>query len=171
MTDIGRVALAARVFTITALTSLAALAGVEYLTGALLVLLTAACAVAVAMTRRVSETTVAIAEGMVVAALAVLTFPDQANVTPYLVIPALIGGVGQLALTGALRYAPVSTVVPMDYSSLVWATLYGWLLFGVLPTPYTWIGAPVIIASGLYIVWRERRLSLSSASVAQTPVS
>ena len=69
----------------------------------------------------------------------------------------LVGGAGQLALTGALRYAPVSTVVPMDYSSLVWATLYGWTLFSVLPTPYTWVGAPIIIASGLYIVWREHK--------------
>ncbi|MBX3563706.1 MAG: DMT family transporter [Sphingomonas sp.] len=68
----------------------------------------------------------------------------------------LIGGVGQLALTGSLRFAPVASVVPMDYSSLIWATLYGWLLFGVLPTRHTWIGAPVIFASGLYIVWRER---------------
>ncbi|RYG88419.1 MAG: DMT family transporter [Alphaproteobacteria bacterium] len=69
----------------------------------------------------------------------------------------LVGGLGQLGLTGALRLAPVSTVVPMDYSSLIWATLYGWLLFGVLPGSTTWIGAPVIIASGLYIVWREHR--------------
>ncbi|MBO9711364.1 DMT family transporter [Sphingomonas sp.] len=69
----------------------------------------------------------------------------------------LIGGVGQLALTGALRYAPVSTAVPMDYSGLVWATLYGWLFFSVWPTPYTWIGAPIIIASGLYIAWREHK--------------
>lgn len=71
----------------------------------------------------------------------------------------LIGGVGQMALTSALRWAPVSTVVPMDYSSLIWATLYGWLLFGVLPTTSTWLGAPLIIASGLYIVWREHKLS------------
>jgi drug/metabolite transporter (DMT)-like permease len=69
----------------------------------------------------------------------------------------ITGGIGQIALTAAIRFAPVSTVVTMDYSSLIWSTLYGWLLFGALPTPYTWIGAPVIIASGLYIVWRERR--------------
>lgn len=69
----------------------------------------------------------------------------------------VIGGIGQLALTASLRFAPVSTVVPMDYSSLVWATLYGWLFFAVLPTPATWLGAPFIIASGLYIVWRERK--------------
>ncbi len=67
----------------------------------------------------------------------------------------LVGGAGQIALTASLRHAPVGAVVPMDYSGLVWATLYGWLLFGVLPTPMTWIGAPIIIASGLYIVWRE----------------
>lgn len=67
------------------------------------------------------------------------------------------GGLGQIAFTAALRFAPVSSVMPMDYSGLIWATLYGWVLFGVLPTPWTWVGAPVIIASGLYIVWRERR--------------
>lgn len=67
----------------------------------------------------------------------------------------LIGGAGQLAMTGAIRFGPVSVVLPMDYSSLLWATLYGWLIFTVLPTPTTWIGAPIIIASGLYIVWRE----------------
>lgn len=73
----------------------------------------------------------------------------------------LVGGAGQLALTAALRFAPVSAVVPMDYSSLIWATLYGYFLFGVLPGPWTWIGAPIIVASGLYIVWREQRLGLA----------
>lgn len=73
----------------------------------------------------------------------------------------LIGGAGQLALTAALRFAPVSAVVPMDYSSLIWATLYGYVLFGVLPGPWTWVGAPIIVASGLYIAWREQRLGLA----------
>jgi drug/metabolite transporter (DMT)-like permease len=76
-----------------------------------------------------------------------------------LVAIGLVGGVGQLTMTTSLRLAPVSTVVPMDYSGLIWATLYGWLLFAVLPGPATWIGAPVIVASGLYIVWREHRLA------------
>lgn len=68
----------------------------------------------------------------------------------------LIGGVAQLAMTSALGWGPVSVVVPMDYSSLLWATLFGWLIFGTLPTMALWIGAPVIVASGLYILWRER---------------
>ncbi|TKD53213.1 DMT family transporter [Sphingomonas baiyangensis] len=71
----------------------------------------------------------------------------------------LFGGAGQIALTAALRYAPVSVAAPMDYSSLVWASLWGWLLFGTLPSDATWVGAPIIIASGLYIAFREHRLA------------
>ncbi len=78
----------------------------------------------------------------------------------------LVGGVGQIALTAALRHAPVSVVVPMDYSGLIWATLYGWLLFGVLPGAMTWVGAPIIIASGLFIVWREHRLGRQKVRAA-----
>lgn len=68
----------------------------------------------------------------------------------------MIGGVAQLAMTSALGLGPVSVVVPMDYSSLLWATLLGWLVFGTLPTAALWIGAPIIVGSGLYILWRER---------------
>lgn len=78
----------------------------------------------------------------------------------------IVGGVGQIALTAALRWAPVSTVVPMDYSGLIWATLYGWLLFGVLPVSSTWLGAPLIIGSGLYIVWREHKLNQRNTETA-----
>lgn len=69
----------------------------------------------------------------------------------------LLGGLAQLAMTASLRRGAVSLVVPMDYSALLWATLLGWLVFDRMPTGATWIGAPVIIASGLYIVWREHR--------------
>ena len=76
----------------------------------------------------------------------------------------LVGGLGQLALTASVRFAPVSAVVPMDYSSLVWGVLYGWLLFGALPGATTWIGAPIIIGSGLYIVYREHRRRVAEKS-------
>ena len=68
----------------------------------------------------------------------------------------LLGGLAQLAMTGSLKLGPVSLVVPMDYFSLIWAILLGWWLFAALPGATTWFGAPVIIASGLYIIWRER---------------
>lgn len=70
----------------------------------------------------------------------------------------LMGGVAQLASTASLRLAPVSVVLPMDYSSLIWSALVGWAVFATLPTPHLWLGAPLVIASGLYIVYREHRL-------------
>jgi drug/metabolite transporter (DMT)-like permease len=72
---------------------------------------------------------------------------------------ALAGGVAQITLTASLRLAPVALVMPMDYTSLLWATLLGLWIFSELPSASTWLGAPVIIASGLVIVWREHRLA------------
>jgi drug/metabolite transporter (DMT)-like permease len=80
---------------------------------------------------------------------------------------ALAGGLAQLTLTGALRLAPVALVMPMDYTSLIWAVLLGASIFGELPTPWIWLGAPVIIASGLVIVWREHRLHRRATLSAQ----
>jgi drug/metabolite transporter (DMT)-like permease len=85
---------------------------------------------------------------------------------------SLAGGIAQLALTGALRLAPVSLVMPMDYSALLWAVLLGLLLFGQAPSRWTWLGAPIVIAAGLVILWREHRLRIagsSAAAVAEVP--
>jgi drug/metabolite transporter (DMT)-like permease len=83
-------------------------------------------------------------------------------------VMALAGGLAQLTLTGALRLAPVALVMPMDYTSLLWATLLGAWIFAELPTPWIWIGAPIIIMSGLVIVWREHRLMRRAALAAAT---
>jgi drug/metabolite transporter (DMT)-like permease len=80
---------------------------------------------------------------------------------------AVAGGLAQLTLTGALRLAPVALIMPMDYTSLLWAVLLGSWLFGELPSPWTWVGAPIIIASGLVIVWREHRLHRRAALESQ----
>ena len=68
----------------------------------------------------------------------------------------VIGGGGQLLLTSSLRFGQVASVIVMDYSSLIWATLFGW---DHLPPTATWLGAPVIIAAGIVIAWRERRIN------------
>ena len=70
----------------------------------------------------------------------------------------LSGAVGQLLLTNSLRYGSAATVIVMDYTALLWATLYGWQVFGDLPVPNTWIGAPIIILAGTIIVVREGHL-------------
>lgn len=72
-----------------------------------------------------------------------------------LTLIGISGGLAQLGMTGALRWAPVSVVLPMDYSTLLWATALGWLFWNEWPQPTTWIGAALIVASGLYIAWRE----------------
>jgi drug/metabolite transporter (DMT)-like permease len=74
----------------------------------------------------------------------------------------IAGVIGQLLLTAALRFGAVASVIVMDYSSLFWATLYGWLFFDSLPPASTWLGAPLIIAAGLVIAWREHRLARPS---------
>lgn len=78
----------------------------------------------------------------------------------WLILIALggFGGVAQLLLTASLRYAPVSVIVPFDYSQLLWAVLLGWLIFATQPPATTWAGAAVIIASGLYTLYREHKL-------------
>ena len=69
----------------------------------------------------------------------------------------LAGAIGHLCLIRALRLAPASVVAPFSYSSLVWATLFGFVIWGDWPNLWTWLGAALIIGSGLYIFHRERR--------------
>jgi drug/metabolite transporter (DMT)-like permease len=80
-----------------------------------------------------------------------------------LIALGLFGGLGQLCLTSSLRFAPVSVVVPFDYTQLLWAVLLGYLLFGNHPPATTWAGAAVIIASGLYTLYREHKLGREKA--------
>ncbi len=88
----------------------------------------------------------------------------------YLLGIGLFGALGQLCITQSLRYAPVSTIVPMDYSALIWATFFGIVLFGQYPGLSIWIGAPIIIGSGLFIAWREH-VRASKLAVAKAEPS
>ena len=77
----------------------------------------------------------------------------------------MIAGIGltglfaQICMTAALKYGSVASVIVMDYSQFGWATLWGWLFFGAVPSSTTWIGAPIVILAGLTIAWREQVLS------------
>jgi S-adenosylmethionine uptake transporter len=81
-------------------------------------------------------------------------------------IIALFGFVAMLFVIAAYRAAPAVVVAPMQYSQMLWAALYGALIFGETPDGWTIVGAAVIIASGLYIVLREARAKVSK----NTPV-
>lgn len=67
------------------------------------------------------------------------------------------GALGHLCIIKAFSNAPASVVAPFSYSSLIWATLLGYVIWGDFSTSWSfWTGAALIIASGLYIFWRER---------------
>jgi len=82
--------------------------------------------------------------------------PDPVTLAA-LIVAGLIGGVGQLFLTEALRNAPIGVIAPFDYTQLVWATIFGLVIWGEVPHPLTLAGAVVVAGSGVYILHRELR--------------
>lgn len=66
------------------------------------------------------------------------------------------GAFGQYAITEAFRLGEASLIAPLEYTALVWGVLLDATLWGVLPDAVTWIGAGIIVASGLYLLRRER---------------
>lgn len=71
-------------------------------------------------------------------------------------LAGLLQGSGQAALVLSTREAPASVVAPFQYSQMLWAVLFGLLVFGDRPTPMLFVGMALVVASGLYILWRER---------------
>ncbi len=96
--------------------------------------------------------------------IAMLFFSRAHNETAWLYIMGLsvAGAIAQILLTSAVRYAPVAVILTMDYSSLIWAALLGYMVFGDIADVGIWIGAAIIIAAGLLIAWREQYLATKS---------
>lgn len=85
---------------------------------------------------------------------------------PHLAMMALVGLLsvaGQHLIIAAYRSAPAAVVAPSQYSQILWATLFGALWFGETPDIYVIIGSGVIIASGIFVVWRESRENVSAS--------
>ncbi|ROU04479.1 DMT family transporter [Lysobacter enzymogenes] len=66
------------------------------------------------------------------------------------------GSLGQYAVTEAFRLGEASLIAPLEYTALIWGVILDLTLWGVLPDAVTWIGAAIIVASGLYLLRRER---------------
>lgn len=77
---------------------------------------------------------------------------------------AVTGFCGQLAITEAFRHGQASAVAPFEYSALAWGVGLDWLIWQTLPSSHTWIGAAIIVGSGLYLVRREKRITDVHAS-------
>ncbi|QJD17089.1 DMT family transporter [Paracoccus sanguinis] len=94
--------------------------------------------------------------------------PD-ARTAALLVSCGIMGGAAQIMLTSAYRYADASLVAPFDYASMLMALAIGWFVFGEGASARMLLGAAVIIAAGVAIIWRERQLGISRARRAGTP--
>jgi drug/metabolite transporter (DMT)-like permease len=76
----------------------------------------------------------------------------------------VIGTLAHLFMTWSLRYAPASTLAPMQYLEIPFGTAIGWLVFADLPNGLAALGICITVAAGLYVIIRERRLSVQSAT-------
>lgn len=72
---------------------------------------------------------------------------------------AVIGAGAQMLLTTSLRFGSAAVILLMDYTALLWATFYGYYVFDRAAPASLWLGAPLIIAAGVLIAWRERQLA------------
>jgi drug/metabolite transporter (DMT)-like permease len=75
-----------------------------------------------------------------------------------LVLLGVAATAAHACINQSLRLAPAAMVVPFTYTSLLWAILLGWLFFADLPTPLMLLGAGIIVASGLFVLHRERQI-------------
>jgi drug/metabolite transporter (DMT)-like permease len=88
--------------------------------------------------------------------------PTQTELATLIAI-GLIGGVSQIVLTESYRWAPTSLIAPFDYTSILWAFVLGYAMFGEVPSSLVFAGATIIAAAGLFVIWRERKLGLEQA--------
>ncbi len=152
---------------------------------ALLVLTSAFCfALATLLTRRLTrtETDVALVSyTTVITGLASLPFAIPAWQAPstgdlgLFALAGIAGGAAAYLLVIAYRNAPAAVVAPFDYSSIIWASVFGWIVWRESPEPAVWIGAAIVAGAGAYITRREMALgrnarAAATASKATAPI-
>lgn len=99
-------------------------------------------------------------------------WPSTADALALLGI-GVFGGVAQILLTDSYRHAPASVVAPFAYTSMIWGTVLGYFLFTELPEAIVLIGAAIVVAAGMFVIFRERALGINrqKEKEAQTPPS
>ena len=147
--------------------------------GAVLAVLAAVFnALAVIQTRRLtdSETTSSIVLyfSLICMVIGLMTLPfgwHRPDTTELIVLVMIgvLGGVGHLLLTESYRYTSASLIAPFDYVAILWAFAFGYFLFGEVPEPMVFAGAAIVIAAGLFVIWREHQLRLKRRRELEGP--
>ena len=114
-----------------------------------------------------TQTVAALAFGIVVAPIGWVT-PTPGDFA-LLALLGMVAMVAHVCVNQSLVLAPASTVVPYQYATIVWAVLFGYLVFGDVPDAYMIAGAAIIIAAGLFIFLREKQLARRDASFSEPP--
>jgi len=99
------------------------------------------------------------------------TMPSQAYQWGLLVLTGLVGALGHWLTISAYRVARPSAVAPYTYLQIVWSFIMGYAVFSQLPDMWTFVGSAIIVASGLYILHRERLLRLAERSAPNAEVA
>jgi len=95
-------------------------------------------------------------------AMLFLWHPPSGRELALLVAVGVIGGFAQFSMFEGLRHAAASVLAPFQYSSLIWAFLLGWLIWGDHPRLEVWLGACLILGSGLLAIAQQRRRAMSN---------
>jgi drug/metabolite transporter (DMT)-like permease len=154
-------------------------AGAAATIGSLFAITSAFCnAGTVVQTRRLTQTettsSIVFYFSLVCAIAGALTLPfawhsPTARELTALIALGILGGLAHIFLTESYRFAAASVVAPFDYSSMLWALLLGYWLFGELPGTLVYVGASIVAGAGLYVIWRERQLGLQRAREVEGP--
>jgi len=89
---------------------------------------------------------------------------------PYILALGITGVIAQLLLSRAYKNAPASVVTVFNYSGIIWATLFGWMIWNDWPAQHILVGGSIIIASNIFIIYREQKLArIARAEVQKTP--
>lgn len=94
--------------------------------------------------------------------------PDVQN-SLYIAGASAVATVAGVLGVYAYRAAPASTLAPLQYLEIVSATAFGWWVFGHFPNGLKWLGIAIIIGSGLYVIWRERKINKLATIPTVTP--
>jgi drug/metabolite transporter (DMT)-like permease len=82
----------------------------------------------------------------------------------WLVFIGVIGTLGQLMVTEAIKLADMTVLMPFDFLKLVWAAFLGMIFFAEVPDLLTWIGGAIVFGSSLYIAWREAKVRKAAST-------
>ncbi len=93
----------------------------------------------------------------------VFTMPTWSE-APIIIACGLSGAGAQYMLSVAYKNAPAAIVTVFNYSGIIWATAFGWFIWNDWPTAPIWIGGGIVIASNLFILWRETYLARRKAA-------